>query len=196
VEAGSRKPDAPLPSLASDRPVGDELFIPSARSSSGVVSATADGAAWSPPELAGAGTSTLQASPAPPASPGPAAAPPVAPPARPEWVLEFDDGSRVVAGASGLMGRGPAPAPDEQCDQLLPLVDDTMRISKTHAAYGVDDRGFWVVDRASKNGVLVTSTNGATRAVPPGQRTPVPAGARVTLGGRSFTVTHGPGGQA
>ena len=78
----------------------------------------------------------------------------------------------------------------------MPLVDDSMRISKTHAAYGVDGDGFWVVDRASKNGVVVTSPDGGARTLPPGARIPVPAGARVTLGGRSFTVNRSPGGQA
>lgn len=180
--------DAPRqPSLASDRPVGDGLFIPSYRSSSGVVASAPDAAgAWTPPELVPSEVSS--AAPAP--APGTAAPTPSA-----EWVLEFDDGSRVVAAASGLLGRGPVAAPGEPADQLVPLIDESMRISKTHAGYGIDANGFWLCDRASRNGVVVTLPDGATRSLPPGVRTPVPAGARVTLGGRSFTVTHGIGRQ-
>lgn len=178
--------DAPrLPSLASDRPVGGELFIPSARSSSGVVSATVDDVgAWTPPEIA-----PTAGAPSSAAAPVPAAAPP--PTTR--WVLVFDDGAKVVAAASGLLGRGPAPAPGEHADQLVPLLDETMRVSKTHAAYGVDAAGFWIADRASRNGVVVTLPDGASRTLAPRTRTPLPAGATVTLGGRSFTVTQDSG---
>lgn len=168
--------DAPrLPSLASDRPAGEELFIPSARSSSGVVSAVPDGeGAWTPPELV--------PSAAPASSPGLAA-----------WTLVFDDGTRVAASAQGLLGRNPAPASGEAAGQLVPLVDESMRISKTHASYGVDDGGFWVLDRSSKNGTFVEPPGGTATRLAPGVRTSVPAGARVALGGRSFTVTMASG---
>lgn len=182
-----------LPSLASDRPVGDGLFIPSYRSSSGVVAAAYDGAgAWTPPELAPA--AAAPASVPAPTAPAPAAVAASVPAAGgTEWVLEFDDGARVVAAASGLLGRGPAAAPGESADQLVPLVDESMRLSKTHAGYGIDANGFWLCDRGSRNGVVVTLPDGATRSLPPGVRTPVPADARVTLGGRSFRVTRGTG---
>lgn len=184
-----------LPSLASDRPIGDDLFIPSYRSSSGVVApATDGGGGWTPPALA----------PSPPQpAPGVAPAPVVAPapaglevrgaPAV-EWVLEFDDGSRVASAASGLLGRGPVAAPGEAADQLVPLVDESMRLSKTHAGYGIDESGFWLCDRGSRNGVVVTLPDGGTRSLVPGVRTQVPAGARVTLGGRSFTLAQRSGG--
>ncbi|WP_448810969.1 RDD family protein [Agromyces bauzanensis] len=180
-----------LPSLASGRPAGEELFIPSARSSSGVVSAVPDAeGAWTPPEL------VPSAAPAPVPVPVPVPAPAPAPAPRPgaaEWTLVFDDGTRVAASASGLLGRNPAPAPGESPGQLVPLVDESMRISKTHASYGVDDAGFWVLDRSSKNGTFVEPAGGSAARLAPGVRTPVPAGARVALGGRSFTVTMAPG---
>ena len=188
LEAGPVTDVPSLPSLASDRPVGDDLFIPSYRSSSGVVASAPDGAgSWTPPELVSSSATVAASTRATmPASTAPA--PPVT-----DWVLEFDDGSRVVAAASGLLGRGPVAAPGEPADQLVPLIDESMRISKTHAGYGIDADGFWLCDRASRNGVVVTLPDGATRSLPPGVRTPVPAGARVTLGGRSFMVTHGSG---
>jgi uncharacterized RDD family membrane protein YckC len=167
---------AKLPSLASDRAPADGLFIPSARSSSGVVSAAPDDAgAWVPPALV------------PPA----AESMPSAAPSAGAYVLEFDDGTRVAASATGLLGRNPAAAPNEPQAQLLPLADDSMRISKTHAAFGIDATGFWVADRSSRNGTVVHRPGGDAHRLSPGVRTPVPAGSRVTLGGRSFVVVAG-----
>ena len=167
---------AKLPSLASDRAPADGLFIPSARSSSGVVSAAPeDAGAWVPPALVPAA-----------AEPRPTSAPTAE-----AYVLEFDDGTRVAASASGLLGRNPAAAPGEPQAQLLPLADDSMRISKTHAAFGIDATGFWVADRSSRNGTMVHRPDGDAHRLPPGVRTPVPAGSRVTLGGRSFVVVAG-----
>ena len=198
VEAGSREPEASLPSLASDRPVGDELFIPSARSSSGVVSASPSEAGdWAPPPLVPASG----AAPAPVAASAQAAAsavgdPRAAPAPRSELVLVFDDGTRLPVSEPGLLGRSPAVAPGESPVRLVPLVDESMRISKTHAAYGVDDGSLWVADRSSKNGTFMELPDGSSRQLTPGIRTPVPAGATVALGGRRFTVTVASGGTA
>lgn len=169
-----------LPSLASDRSAHEELFIPSSRSSSGVVSASAaDTGAWTPPPVGG--SVTPSGTPAEPTSTPPGV------------TLVFDDGTRLATSGSGLLGRSPASSHGEAPDQLVPLVDDSMRISKTHAEYGVDATGFWVADRASKNGTVVELPDGSIRRLEPGVRTPLPPGTRVTLGGRSFTVTVAPG---
>ncbi|WP_173923553.1 RDD family protein [Agromyces sp. Marseille-P2726] len=165
-----------LPSLATDRAPDERTFIPSARSSSGVVSpAPEEAGAWVPPGLA-------------PSASAPQAAPATAAGA---FVLEFDDGTRVAASTTGLLGRNPSAAPDEPRAQLLALVDDSMRISKTHAAFGVDAAGFWMADRSSKNGTTVHPPDGEALRLAPGVRTAVPAGSRVTLGGRSFVVVAG-----
>ncbi|MFD4421795.1 RDD family protein [Agromyces sp. NPDC058484] len=180
LDAPPVAPPPPLPSLASDRVPAEELFIPSARSSSGVVSAAPDGAGpWVPPALVPA---TAEPAPTATRTPAPTAAP---------FVLEFDDGTRVAASVTGLLGRNPAAAPGEPQAHLVPLSDDSMRISKTHAAFGIDDTGFWVADRSSKNGTTVHRPDGDALRLPPGVRTPVPAGSRVILGGRSFTVVAG-----
>ena len=177
LDAPSAVEPVRLPSLASNRAHAEELFIPSARSSSGVVSAAPEEAgAWVAPALV----------PAPVASASVASASEAGP-----YVLEFDDGTRVAASVTGLLGRNPTGAPDEPRAQLLALVDDSMRISKTHAAFGVDGAGFWVADRSSKNGTTVHPPDGEALRLPPGVRTPVPAGSRVTLGGRSFVVVAG-----
>ena len=171
---------AKLPSLASDRSPADGLFIPSARSSSGVVSAApGEAGAWVPPALVPATEDALPS------------APPSAQPSARAFVLEFDDGTRVAASATGLLGRNPAAAPGEPAAQLLPLADDSMRISKTHAEFGIDAVGFWVADRSSRNGTVVHRPDGDAHRLPPGVRTPVPAGSRVTLGSRSFVVVAG-----
>ncbi|MEV1131376.1 RDD family protein [Agromyces sp. NPDC049794] len=109
-------------------------------------------------------------------------------PAGPRWELVFDDGSRIIAAASGLLGRGPTPAPGEHVEQLVPLVDRSMRMSKTHATYGIDSGAFWLTDRGSKNGVTITLPDGATRTLAPRVPTPLRAGTRVRLGDRSFTL--------
>lgn len=200
--------DAPsLPSLASDRNPGEELFIPSARSSSGVVSAApAEAGAWMPPPLGptaapeppGAASAAPDPSGAASAEPNPAGAASVEPePAGAasvaSIVLVFDDGTRVPVAAGGLLGRSPALTPEDSGARLVPLVDESMRISKTHAAYGIDGGGLWLVDRASRNGTFVELPDGSSRRLPPWERTTVPTGARVALGSRSFTVTEASG---
>lgn len=185
-----------LPSLATDRPLDEHTFIPASRSSSGVVSPSA-AEAWTPPPLG-----VTRAAPEP-GVPSPSVA--VAAPGGTErnsgpqprvLVLLFDDGTRITPAASGLLGRSPTPAPGEDVAQLVPLVDESMRISKTHASFGVDAGGFWVLDRASRNGTVVATPDGSEVRLVPGERAPVATGARVVLGGRSFTVTEAAEGRA
>ena len=195
LEAPAAVEVARAPSLASDRAPGDDLFIPSARSSSGVVSSVpVEAGAWMPPELAPGPAGATPAAVAVVAASAPSPEPQrSALDAAPAAVLVFDDGTRLPASGRVLLGRSPAPAPGEASAQLVPLVDETMRISKTHAAFGIDDAGCWVADRSSKNGTVVHAPDGSSRRLEPGVPTPVATGARVVLGGRSFTVTVAPG---
>jgi uncharacterized RDD family membrane protein YckC len=199
MEAPQAVAVARAPSLASDRSPGEDLFIPSARSSSGVVSSVpVEAGAWMPPELVpgpGPGSpGTASAAVALVAASAPSSEPQrSAQDAAPAAVLVFDDGTRVPASGRVLLGRSPAPAPGEASAQLVPLVDESMRISKTHAAFGIDDTGCWVADRSSKNGTVLHAPDGSSHRLDPGVRTPVATGARVVLGGRSFTVTVAPG---
>jgi hypothetical protein len=168
-----------LPSLATDRGPDEHTFIPAARSSSGVVSA-GTGSGWAPPPIGG---------PQPDAAPSPSPTP--LPPAtrEPRWLLVFDDGMRLEAPERALIGRAPAPPTTGARALLVPLVDESMRISKTHAEFGVDASGFWISDRGSRNGTAVRFPDGAARSLESGSLTHLPAGSRVTLGGRSFTVS-------
>ena len=184
-----------LPSLASDRAPDEHTFIPAARSSSAVVASGLG--EWQPPAFA---------APAPPASAASAASAAQLPPAStPDgsspsaagaFVLRFDDGTAVAASPRGLLGRAPADVagrtPAEVAGRtpavLVPLADDSMRISKTHAEFGVTDGRFWVADRASKNGTVVELPGGAERSLGAGERIELPVGSAVRLGGRRFTV--------
>lgn len=169
------------------------------RSSAGVVSVAS--ASWTAPPLrdaapaAAAAPTTAPApavaAPAPtraPQQPAPATAPPLSPAVPPRTVvLEFDDGTTVPAPAVGLLGRAPEAAAGERADLLLPLRDPSMQLSKTHAAFGVDASGFWMLDRGSSNGT-VARTPAGDRALTPGERTSIPPGSTVLVGGRSFRV--------
>jgi hypothetical protein len=190
-----------LPSLASDRAPDEHTFIPAARSSSAVVASGIG--EWQPPVLAAAEALPAPA-PAATATPAPAARPAPASPQRTPspsaatgaFVLRFDDGTQVAAAPRGLLGRAPADVagrpPAESAGGtpavLVPLSDDSMRISKTHAEFGVTDGRFWVADRASKNGTVVELPGGAERSLGAGERIELPVGSAVRLGGRRFTV--------
>ncbi|MFF2275499.1 RDD family protein [Agromyces sp. NPDC058126] len=209
-----------LPSLASDRPLGEVFQIPAERSSSGVVSPGATGIeSWTPPPIGGEAPPAAppafapppppQAAPAPPAPPQlvptqlPAGAP-AATAASPEValppgsstptriVLRFDDGTAVEASAFGLLGRAPDAGPGANA-QLLPVDDPSKRISKVHAEFGAVDGGFWIADRGSTNGTEVRLPDGRIVELVPGVRTPLAPGALVVVGGRSFTITSEPG---
>jgi uncharacterized RDD family membrane protein YckC len=207
-----RRLDAPavsvarMPSLATDRGVDEETFIPQARSASGVVAALPEAGAWTPPPIAAppavgpsgpvAASSVVIPSPAAPAvaasagMPGIAgAAAPPSPALAPAAVFAFDDGSRLDASGTGLLGRRPARAEGDPAGILLvPLADDSMGISKTHARWDVDDSGVWITDRWSRNGTSVAAPGGAPVELVPGARTRVGGGTKVELGGRWFVV--------
>lgn len=214
-----RQLDAPaasvarMPSLATDRGVDEETFIPQARSASGVVAAVAEAGAWTPPPIAAPAASSAAvaspgapavaasgavpalavaasgAVPAPAVAPAPAAATaPTSSPA-PAAVFAFDDGSRLDASGTGLLGRRPARADGDPAGTLLvPLADDSMGISKTHARFDVDDAGIWITDRWSRNGTSVAAPGRAPVELVPGARTRVDGGTKVELGGRWFVV--------
>lgn len=153
------------------------------RSSAGVVSVAS--ASWTAPPLRDAAPA---AAAAPTTAPAPATAPSLSPAVPPRTVvLEFDDGTTVPAPAVGLLGRAPEAAAGERADLLLPLRDPSMQLSKTHAAFGVDASGFWMLDRGSSNGT-VARTPAGDRALTPGERTSIPPGSTVLVGGRSFRV--------
>lgn len=135
------------------------------------------------------------ASAAPPApAPAPAPAATVTPPERttpappaPSWTLVLADGSEAPVIGALLLGRNPAPFAAWPQAQLLAVADTTQSVSKTHAAFEVDDSGLWVHDLNSTNGVWVVNGSDVTEAAP-GRRVNVPAGASIELGDYVLTV--------
>lgn len=114
------------------------------------------------------------------------AAPAPAPPAQ-SVVIAFDDGQRLEVSGTVLVGRNPAPGPDDEVDALIPLNDLSRSISKTHACLRWDGRVLWVSDRASTNGTAVVDASG-TRQISPQVEEPAFPGGRVNLGDRFFTI--------
>ena len=194
---------ATLPSLATRAGhAADVDFVPSARSSSGVIAAHASRESsvplaplepWEAPAI-GAPTGAAAAAPEPaaasPATPVPVTPARQAAPAPQGFsaVLRFDDGVQVPVHGAGLLGRNPDARPGESIDHLIPVADATLQISKTHASFGFDDHGFWVSDRNSSNGTTVIPPTGDPVDLAAGQRLHVVPGTAVLLGGRRFTV--------
>lgn len=97
------------------------------------------------------------------------------------WALELPDGSRAVVETRLLVGRNPAHLDGWEGAVLLAVNDTTHSVSKTHAAFEVDDSGLWVHDLSSTNGVWVVVGEDATE-VAPGRRAGVSDGSVVELG--------------
>jgi len=195
-----------LPSLATGTAWAGASFVPSARSSSGVVShGPGDDAPqqWTAPEIgvapptpaaapAVAQIPVTNAPPVPPLIPAPSAAPPAAPavaaPGASSAALVFDDGVVLAVTGTGLLGRSPAAQPGEVVEHLYSIDDPERQLSKTHLAFGLDGTGVWVADRGSSNGTYITNASGATFALEPMKRTSVEPGSVVEIGARTFTI--------
>lgn len=185
LEKPEATPEEQIRSLASKTSGAVPEFVPAARSRSGVISlhGSDDGVEpWSPPPIAEP-PSLRVAPPAPPVE---------ATSAQPGAILQFDDGSRVRVAGTGLLGRAPQGKPDEFFDHLLPVTDDSLLISKTHAEFAVDSAGCWIVDRGSVNGVEVTEPSKPARELVPWERELLPWGSTLVLGGRTLTLVSDP----
>lgn len=184
VESPTETAQSDLPSLAtvysgaSIQPPAE--FARGARLESAIV-----GAVHSSP-VAPAGL--VRAEPAPtepaPAEPSP---PESSPRQATEAVLVFDDGTRIRVSGGGLIGRNPEAREGEAAGMLVSVADETWSISKTHAAFGFDARGFWILDRASRNGTSVR-VGDELRVVSGQARMQVGWGQTVVLGDRTFVV--------
>jgi uncharacterized RDD family membrane protein YckC len=126
----------------------------------------------------------------PPPVPRPASSEPAAlEPARSTaTTIVFDTGVTFTVATDGLIGRNPQAQPGERDQELISIADDTLSVSKTHAAFGIDAGGFWVSDRSSRNGIAIRSVDGASTPVATGDRAYVRPGDTVFLGQRSFVV--------
>lgn len=113
-------------------------------------------------------------------TPPPAAQPPVAqavpqPPA-PDVVplvdagvpvFQLADGTVIQATGFGFIGRAPR-APESIPDAILIRVPDgTRSLSRTHAAFGIEDEQLWVQDLGSANGASVRHLGGSVTELAP-----------------------------
>lgn len=82
-------------------------------------------------------------------------------------VFVLSDGTVIQATGLGFIGRAPR-APESIPDAILVRVPDgTRSLSRTHAAFGVEDGQLWVQDLGSANGASVRHVDGSTSALAP-----------------------------
>ena len=124
--------------------------------------------------------------PAPAASPASALA--VSPaPVGVRALLVLDTGQRIEVRGTTLFGRSPSAAAGEGEALLVPVVDDTRSVSKTHIAVMPARRGVFVVDRASTNGSAIVR-GGSETVLPAGHPAELQIGDTVRFGDRSLQV--------
>ncbi|MBT0994256.1 FHA domain-containing protein [Cellulomonas sp. DKR-3] len=145
-------------------------------------------APWAPAVPSGAGGSPSASS----ASSGPAASSGPGPGSRPSaptvFVLTLDTGEAMTVSGPGVIGRAPRPITGERCDHVVVIDDPERSLSRTHARFGIDARGFWVADAGSGNGTVVVLPSGQTAVVEADRPVPVPSGSTVRLGDREVVV--------
>lgn len=99
----------------------------------------------------------------------------------------LDDGTRIVLDGPVVLGRNPlAPAgyPGARC---IPVVDTSMRVSKTHLVLVPADGGVTVVDLGATNGLLL-EMDGMKAKLAADQSHALPANALLHFGGRSLRL--------
>ena len=104
-----------------------------------------------------------------PAAIAPAAAVAPAPPPEAGTVPVFvlSDGTIIQATGLGFIGRAPR-APESIPDAILVRVPDgTRSLSRTHAAFGLEDGQLWVQDLGSANGASVRHVDGSSTTLAP-----------------------------
>lgn len=181
------------PSLATGAPVPAAFAPPAPPAPAPVPAAPAPEPTYAPSAEPPAAPAPAPAAPAP-VVPAPPAAPVLSPPEpRPSApagvraMLVLDTGERVEVRGTTLFGRSPSAAAGEGEALLVPVVDDTRSVSKTHIAVMPARRGVFVVDRASTNGSAIIR-GGAETALPAGHPAELQIGDTVRFGDRSLLV--------
>jgi hypothetical protein len=118
--------------------------------------------------------------------PAPAIVP--AEPERARYTLQFSTGENVSVRGTGLIGRRPLPQPGESFDHLIQINDEGRSVSKSHLEFGQHDGEFWVNDRFSGNGTIVTRAPAPAVRCEPGRQYLVARGSRVTIGDQFFVL--------
>ena len=93
----------------------------------------------------------------------------------------------VVTGLT-LIGRNPEPRPGEVVAGLVPMIDMTRSVSKTHASVRWDGATLWVADRGSTNGTALVRPGAQPVRLGTASEEEAPVGSQLRLGERVFRV--------
>jgi pSer/pThr/pTyr-binding forkhead associated (FHA) protein len=126
------------------------------------------------------GATRIAAAPAPPP-----------PPAATAWTLSFDTGQTHLLREAAILGRAPVAQAGYRSADLVRVEDSSQTVSSTHLAVRGNEVGVWVEDLGSTNGSEIVTPAGRAKALSPHSPIAVPAGGRVRLGDRWFTVGGG-----
>lgn len=105
-----------------------------------------------------------------------------------QFVLQFSTGENYTVDSTGLIGRDPRAEPGEKFERLLRLIDPTRSVSKVHLEFGQESGWFWIQDRYSGNGTMVTCPDGVPQRCQPDKRVRVSRGCRVFIGDQFFDL--------
>ncbi|WP_210766404.1 FHA domain-containing protein, partial [Cellulomonas algicola] len=103
-------------------------------------------------------------------------------------VLVADDGERLLVTGLTLIGRNPEPRPGEVVAGLVPMIDMTRSVSKTHASVRWDGATLWVADRGSTNGTALVRPGAQPLRLGTATEEEAPVGSQLRLGERVFRV--------
>jgi hypothetical protein len=105
------------------------------------------------------------------------------------FVLQFSTGESSTVYGNGLIGRNPVPEPGEYFDQVVPVIDPSRSVSKTHLEFGQESGAFWVMDRYSGNGTILREPDAPAIRCQPERRYRIARGTRVEIGEQFFIVS-------
>jgi hypothetical protein len=106
------------------------------------------------------------------------------------WYLVAPDGTRHPIRSGTVIGRAPSLPLKRPTGDLLPLVDMTKSLSKTHAYLEPNGESLTIEDLASTNGVIVRAQDGGETEAMPGDRLALEPGSVVELGDYFLTVVR------
>lgn len=104
-------------------------------------------------------------------------------------VVELDDGQRIELGDPVVLGRNPSAVDAYPNASPILLVDESMRMSKTHMVLLPLDGGVGVYDLGATNGVTIDADGVVSRLAAKEVHT-LPLGATLHFGGRSLKVVE------
>lgn len=101
--------------------------------------------------------------------------------------IRVDDGTQVILDEPVVFGRNPVTPQAHPDARPHPLVDESMKLSKTHLVVFAEDQVVKVYDVGARNGVIF-EIDGQRAKIAVAEDVEVPPGATVHFGGRSLRV--------